>query len=305
MSIQFSGQSAYSTGFATRPQLSKEQLTEAAGNLFGKLDSQNKGYLEQSDFSGLLSGLQNDEASTKSEELFSSLDSDKDGQLTSSEFSDNFSNLLYSAQGTMGPMGSRPASPQDSGKSKEELTALLEELEQEDEKSTQGLQSLLDNFDTADADGDGKVTMQEVMAYRQSTEQNSDTTSTQSMPPPPPGAMGGPKQDSGITAEELTALLESSGETDSDMAANIQSLIDNFDSADSDGDGKVTMQEAKSFRESQQTESSSLASKVSTGSDQSESISKLLSRTMQQLMDTYGGMAKANSQSGSAVNITA
>lgn len=302
MSIQFSTQSAYSTGYATRPQLSKEQLTEAAGNLFGKLDSQNKGYLEQSDFSSLLSGLQNDEASTKSEDLFSSLDSDGDGQLTSSEFSDNFSNLLYSAQGTM---GSRPAPPQDSGKSKDELTALLEELEQEDEKSTEGLKSLLDNFDTADADGDGKVTMQEAMTYRQSTEQNSDTASTQSMPPPPPGAMGSPRQDSGITAEELTALLESSGETDSDMAANIQSLIDNFDSADSDSDGKVTMQEAKSFRESQQTESSSLASKVSTGSDQSESISKLLSRTMQQLMDTYGGMAKANSQSGSAVNITA
>lgn len=223
MSIQFSGQSAYSTGYATRPQLSKEQLTEAAGNLFGKLDSQNKGYLEQSDFSSLLSGLQNDEASIKSEELFSSLDSDGDGQLTSSEFSDNFSNLLYSAQGTMGPMGSRPAPPEDSGKSKDELTALLEELEQEDEKSTEGLQSLLDNFDTADADGDGKV----------------------------------------------------------------------------------TMQEAKSFRESQQTESSSLASKVSSGSDQSESISKLLSRTMQQLMDTYGGLTKTNRQSGSAVDITA
>lgn len=223
MSIQFSGHSAYSVSSMPRPQLNKEQLTEGAGNLFGKLDSQNKGYLEQSDFSSVLSGLQNDETSTKSEELFSSLDSDKDGQLTSSEFSDNFSNLLYSAQGTMGAMGARPAPPEDNGKSKEELTALLEELEQEDEKSTEGLQSLLDNFDTADADGDGKV----------------------------------------------------------------------------------TMQEAKSFRESQQTESSSLASKVSSSSDQSESISKLLSRTMQQLMDTYGGLTKTNSQSGSAVNISA
>lgn len=223
MSIQFSGQSAYSTGYTIRPQLSKEQLTEAAGNLFGKLDSQNKGYVEQSDFSSLLRGLQNDEASTKSEELFSSLDSDGDGQLTSSEFSDNFSNLLYSAQGTMGAAGARPAPPEDSGKSKDELTALLEELEQEDEKSTQGLQSLLDNFDTADTDGDGKV----------------------------------------------------------------------------------TMQEANSFRESQQAESSSLTSKVSTGSDQSERISKLLSRTMQQLMDTYGGLTKTSSQSGSAVNIRA
>lgn len=220
MSIQFSGQSVYNTGYATRPQLSKEQLTEAAGHLFGQLDSQNKGYLEQSDFSSLLSSLQNDNASTKSEELFSALDCDGDGQLTSSEFSDNFSNLLYSAQGTM---GNRPAPPEDSGKSKDELTALLEELEQEDDKSTEALQSLLANFD----------------------------------------------------------------------------------SADTDGDGKVTMQEAKSFRESQHTESSSLASKVSRSSDQSENISQLLSRTMQQLMDTYGGQTKTHAQSGSAVNITA
>lgn len=300
MSIQFSGQSAYNTGYATRPQLSKEQLTEAAGHLFGKLDSQNKGYLEQSDFSSLLSGLQNDNTSTKSEELFSALDCDGDGQLTSSEFSDNFSTLLYSAQGTM---GNRPAPPEDSGKSKDELTALLEELEQEDDKSSEGLQSLLANFDSADTDADGKVTMQEIMAYRQSSDQSTDPTSAQTMPPP--GPMGGPQKDSGLTAEELTALLESIGESDSDMAANIQSLIDNFDSADTDGDGKVTMQEARSFRESQHTESSSLASKVSRSSDQSENISKLLSRTMQQLMDTYGGQTKTHAQSVSAVNITA
>lgn len=148
------------------------------------------------------------------------MDSDGDGQLTSTEFSDNFSNLRYSAQGTI---GKRPASPEDSGLSKDELTAMLQGVEQEEQKSTAGLQSLLDNFD----------------------------------------------------------------------------------SADSDGDGKVTMQEARSFRESQRTDSSSLTGQVSTSSDSNESISKLLSRTMQQLMETYGGMAKVTSQSGSAVHITA
>jgi len=313
MNIQFSSQSAYSMGSMSRPQLSKDQLSEAAGNLFGKLDTESKGYLEQSDFSSLLSGLQSEQASAKSEELFTSLDSDGDGQLTSSEFSDNFSNLLYSAQGTMGSMGSRPPPPEDSGKSKDELTAMLEEMEQEDETASSGLESLLENFDTADTDGDGKVTMQEAMAYKESTAESSESSSgsTQGMmpPPPPPGSgMGGGMgngEDTGKTAEELAAMLEDISETDSDMSAGLQTLIDNFDSADADGDGKVTMQEANSFRESQQTESSSLASKVSTGSDQSESISKLLSRTMQQLMDTYGGLAKINAQSGSAVNITA
>ena len=100
-------------------------------------------------------------------------------------------------------------------------------------------------------------------------------------------------------------MLEELEQDDEKSTQGLQSLLDNFDTADTDGDGKVTMQEAKSFRESQQTESSPLASKVSTGSDQSESISKLLSRTMQQLMDTYGGLTKTNSQSGSAVDITA
>lgn len=305
MNIQFSGQSAYSISSMPKPQLSKEQLTEAAGHLFANLDSQNKGYLEQSDFSSLLNAMPNKAASSKSEELFSSLDSDGDGQLTSSEFSDNFSTLLYSAQGTMGAMGSRPAPPQDSGKSKDELAALLAELEQEDESATEGLQSLLDNFDTADTDGDGKVTMQEAMAYSESTEGGGDTKLMQGMPPPPPGVKGGAPKDSGITADELTALLEELGETDPEKTAGIQSLIDNFDSADSDSDGKVSMQEAKSFRESQQTESSSLASQVNSSSDSSESIGKLLNRTMQQLMHTYGGLTKTEIQSGSAVNITA
>lgn len=113
-----------------------------------------------------------------------------------------------------------------------------------------------------------------------------------------------PPEDNGKSKEELTALLEELEQEDEKATEGLQSLLDNFDSADTNGDGKVTMQEAKSFRESQQTESSSLASKVSS-SDQSESISKLLSRTMQQLMDTYGGQTKTHAQSGAAVNITA
>ena len=100
-------------------------------------------------------------------------------------------------------------------------------------------------------------------------------------------------------------MLQGVEQEEQKSTAGLQSLLDNFDSADSDGDGKVTMQEARSFRESQRTDSSSLTGQVSTSSDSNKSISKLLSRTMQQLMETYGGMAKVTSQSGSAVHITA
>jgi Ca2+-binding EF-hand superfamily protein len=223
MSIQFSGQSAYGMAYNTRPQLTKAQHTEAAADLFSALDSQNKGYLEQSDFSSLLTGLQNQAATEKSADLFGALDSDANGQLTSAEFSSNFSDLLYSAQGTMGAIGSKLAPPQDSGKSKDELTALLEKLSQKDNSSTEGLQSVIENFDTADADGDGKV----------------------------------------------------------------------------------TMQEARGFSESQQSGASSLMNKTNTSQHNSEGMAKLLGRTMQQLMNTYGGQSYTTSPSGTAVNIIA
>ena len=54
-----------------------------------------------------------------------------------------------------------------------------------------------------------------------------------SMPPPPP------ENDTGFTEEELTEQLSEIGSSDSQRASLISNIVENFDAADTDGDGKV------------------------------------------------------------------
>lgn len=66
------------------------------------------------------------------------------------------------------------------------------------------------------------------------------------MPPPPP-----PADDAGFTQEELESQLSEIGSTDSKRSSLISNLVDNFDTADADGDGKVSFQEAMAYDQGQ------------------------------------------------------
>lgn len=181
MQIQGGSQSQM-YAMSARPTLSKDQLKEQAGQVFSQLDTSNKGYLEQADFAKALSSLDKNGDSSDSDELFSQLDADQDGKLTSSEFADSVGEQLYNALGMMPkgrpPMGPPPAE-EDQGKTVDELTAMVSELKDSDSNMAQGLQKIIDQFAEADADGDGKVTMQEAMAMKES-EQKAQTQSSQS-----------------------------------------------------------------------------------------------------------------------------
>jgi hypothetical protein len=168
------------------PKLSQEQLKTDAGAVFQQLDSQQKGYLEQADFSAALSQLQQGGTDDQSAEWFSQLDADQDGKLTSDEFSTAVSEQLYNAQGKFGmpgggPQGMPPMGPppgEDTGKTLEELSAMAEELSSTDSKAAAGLQSIIDQFDSADANKDGKVTMQEAQALRQQSQSAANSSGT-------------------------------------------------------------------------------------------------------------------------------
>jgi len=168
------------------PKLSQEQLKTDAGAVFQKLDSQQKGYLEQADFSAALSQLQQSADDEQSAEWFSQLDADQDGKLTSDEFSTAVSEQLYNAQGKFGmpgggPQGMPPMGPppgEDEGKTVDELTAMVEELSSTDSKAAAGLQTIIDQFDSADANKDGKVTMQEAQTLKQQSQSKTDSTTT-------------------------------------------------------------------------------------------------------------------------------
>ncbi len=118
-------------------------------------------------------------SSIAADDLFSQLDSDGDGRITKQEFTDLVKKLtqhFQSArmQGAMPPMGDMggmtpgppPAAEADSGMSKEELASPAEAAGDSDSSLASLLTERVANFDAADANQDGKVTMQETIAYQ-------------------------------------------------------------------------------------------------------------------------------------------
>lgn len=173
----------------------QQQLKTQASELFSTLDSSAKGYLDATDFSQALQSVQQDTPDSQASEWFSQLDADADGKLTSDEFSTAVSEQLYNARGMMGA-GGPPAGPapsemrgmpppeEDSGKTVDELTAMLQQATDTDSRMASDLQSLIEQFDSADSDRDGKVTRDEAMAFKDSQQtkagadaSNSTTTS--------------------------------------------------------------------------------------------------------------------------------
>jgi Ca2+-binding EF-hand superfamily protein len=180
----------------------KPDPKEAAQQLFAKLDIENQGYIEKSDLQSALQSVSSvSEASDLSTDesdldaLFSQLDSDGDGKITEQEFKDSLTqideqiNNLFSqmrmndAQSDMPPPPPPPNerdSSQATGFTAEELTAQLEEIGDSDSKRSTLIQNIIDNFDEADTDGDGRVNLEEAMAFDQasgsSTSDNDEAT---------------------------------------------------------------------------------------------------------------------------------
>jgi Ca2+-binding EF-hand superfamily protein len=281
---------------------------EAALKLFAELDTSGQGYIELSDLelafqqvSSVSSSSSVETDGSDLEELFSQIDSDGDGKVTEEELTDSLTKLdqqmsdLF-AQMRMGEaMSSMPPPPpppeNDEGFTEEELTAQLEEIGDSDSERSTMIQSILNNFAEADSDGDGKVNMEEAMAYGEANGLGPEAGGMAGgmMPPPPP------ENDEGFTLEELTAQLEEIGADDSERAAFIQNIIDNFDEADSDGDGRVNLQEAISYNETNNESAYEVAS---------ADINSQVMLQIMQLMQAYniGGSEEENS---SSVSVTA
>jgi Ca2+-binding EF-hand superfamily protein len=183
----------------------KPDPEEMAQQLFAKLDASSQGYIEKSDlqsaFTQVSSVTDSSELSTDDsdlDELFNQLDSDGDGKVTESEFTnslleiDEQINDLFSQMRMDQAMANMPPPPpppeemngaDDTGFTKEELEQQLEEIGTSDEKRSTLIENIVANFDEADSDGDGKVSMNEAMAFDQSsssataaTDESSDLT---------------------------------------------------------------------------------------------------------------------------------
>lgn len=176
--------------------------------------------------------------------------------------------------------------------------------------------SVDDVFQALDSDQDGKVTKSEFSTTLAKLQEELDSQFNQmrmqgqgpqgmgGMPPPPP-----PQNDSGFTQDELSAQLEEIGSSDSDRASFINNIVQNFSAADSNGDGKVSFQEAQAYNsqsDSTSGTSSTTGTTTSTATTANNSEAQVMFKIMQ-LMHAYGGLNNDNSAaaSGSLLSVSA
>lgn len=169
-------------------------------------------------------------------------------------------------------------------------------------------------FTSLDSDGDGKITKDEMSSSLQKLAEELDSQfnadrmaqAMGNMPPPPPP----PENDAGFSKDELAQQLEeATAAGDSQRADLLTAIIGNFDKADSDGDGKVSFQEAMIYDQSRQssasvsaTDTTTTSTTSATGSGDSESLSARVLRQMLRLMASYGAPESAAANSSLSIS---
>jgi Ca2+-binding EF-hand superfamily protein len=191
-----SNSSAMMQGTGGMRGMHRPDPTKMAENLFSQLDTSGQGYIQKADLQSAFdkvssSGTSSSSSSTNVDDLFTSLDTNSDGKVTKQEFADSLKKLQDSLDqqfqdgrmqmamqaggtGGMNGMGGMPPPPppqggNDKGFTKDELSSQLNELGSSDSKQSSLISSIIQNFDKADTDSDGKVSFREAMAYQQST----------------------------------------------------------------------------------------------------------------------------------------
>lgn len=207
--------------------------SQLSSKLFSALDTKSQGYLEKSDFVSAFSKLSSTSSSSSSssasvDDVFSALDSDSDGKVTKDEFASTLAKLQEQfASSRMhggGPQGSGAPPPppaDDAGFTKDELSSQLEEVSSSGETQRSDLlNKIVNNFEAADTNSDGKVSFSEAMAYDQSTQNStaSDASSGTS------SASSANTTDAGVMMK-IMQLMHAYGNGDEDKSNSLASLL--------------------------------------------------------------------------------
>ena len=301
-SINSIGGSGYSMMMSGMKRPDPAQM---ADNLFSRLDTKNKGYLEKSDLQSA-SGQRPDSGSGPAnvDEMFKKLDSDGDGKLTKSEMTSGMKNLADALDSQLNQMrmngmsqGGNGDSTTTSGINRPDPAKMVDNLFSKLDTTNKGyleksdLQSALSQpsgsdsgpanideiFKRLDSNGDGKLTKSEMTSGTAQAGNVGGTPPTGGMPPP--GAAG-------ANAASVTSSTDASSSTKA------------YEPADANQDGKVSEQERMAFALAKQDkESPSRTSPTLPGSD---------ARVMKQIMDLMHAYTSFNSSSNSSgLSVTA
>jgi Ca2+-binding EF-hand superfamily protein len=186
MSSSIGSIGSYSSAMMGMSRPPRPDSSKLAEELFAQIDTTGKGYIEKSDLESAFKQVSSTSSSSAADELFASLDGNGDGKVTKDEMSSSLKSLMDSLDSQFQSMrmneamGGMPPPPpgNDAGFTKDELQSQLDEIGSSDSKRSSLISKVIENFDKADTNGDGKVSFKEAMAYDQSG--TSSTTSTTS-----------------------------------------------------------------------------------------------------------------------------
>jgi hypothetical protein len=171
---------------------------ELAEQLFKKLDSSGQGFLKKADLQAALNDGSQAAKSVSSQDLdalFTKFDSNGDGQLSKQEFTDSVKKLadqlsqqlrLMDAQNATqnGGLIAPPApAGETKGFTKDELSNALQQVGSSDGKRGNLLTALVQNFDQADTNGDGKLDVNEAVQFAKGADGASSPTATDTSNP--------------------------------------------------------------------------------------------------------------------------
>ena len=217
--------SLYSEASSQRRQ--RPDASTMAEDLFTKLDTTGKGYIEQSDLTSAISALSSTSSSgsNSASELFSQLDSDGDGKVTQDELKTSMQKLAESLDSQFDEMrmqaGMPPPPPpaeSDAGFTEEELTDQLAEIGGTDSARASLISNVVNNFDAADTDEDGKVSFQEAIAYDKANPASSSSSTTDST--------------NSTDSTSSATSVASSDTTDAQVFRQLMDLLRTYGSAD-------------------------------------------------------------------------
>jgi Ca2+-binding EF-hand superfamily protein len=286
-----SSSSAMMSGAMKRPDPSK-----MANDLFSKLDTSGKGYIEKSDLETALSNMSESGSSSgattsskaEADALFSKMDSNGNGKVTKEEMSATVQKIAAELDGQSPRMrlqGGSPPPPQGGSSA----------------SPTGNSTSNQTSSDPADTNGDGTVSAIEALAYEISQASSSTTntssssissTDAQSMQKLAGNIRTSQDDDQGFTKDQLTTMSKELSSTDSKKSKVMSDIASNFDAADTNGDGKVTGTEARAFEKSKSSSNSSTAISSSTSSSDAQFMKKMM-----ELLKSYGSFDQTTENS--------
>jgi hypothetical protein len=117
------------------------------------------------------------------------------------------------------------------------------------------------------------------------------------MPPPPP--QDGGQGDQGFTKDQLVSMSKNLRSTDSTRATVMSDVAANFDTADTNSDGKVNASEARAYEESKSTSNTNNTS----GANSSSTVDEKIMKQLMQLIHAYGSFEKTDESNSFSVNV--